>query len=94
MALGGLLLLAILAIAVLVGLCFSENRAEDSLLWKLAAYGILGLFTVSINGLRFPLPVGYALALILAGRAGANRTARLVAATTTFVLWLISPLIH
>jgi uncharacterized membrane protein len=91
--LGVLLLLALtIGVAALIGRSFAEDREEDALLWKLAGYGALGCFTFAIN--HFPLPVGYGIALILASRAEINQSARRAAATTTFVLWVISLLIR
>lgn len=88
MLLGALALPALfVGVAVLIGRSFAEDRAEDSLLWKLVGYGVLGFFTFRINGL--PLPLGYVIALILAGRAEINQGARRAAATTTFVIWLV-----
>lgn len=88
MILGVLALLALMVgVAVLIGRSFAEDREEDALLWKLAGYGVLGFFTFNINGL--PLPVGFAIALILAGMAEINKGARRAAATTTFLLWLV-----
>lgn len=88
MILGVLAMMALaIGVAVLVGRSFAEDREEDALLWKLVGYGVLGFFTFSFNSLA--LPVGFVIALILAGRAELNQRARRAAAATTFALWLI-----
>lgn len=91
LALQVLALFALIAgLAALFGRLFAEDPSEPALLWKLAGYGLLGLFTFSLNGI--PFPVGYVIALILGFRASLNSRARLASATATFVLWLLGHL--
>lgn len=77
-----------MAIGAVVGHMNAEERDEPSLGLKLLGYAFLGIFTFNLNHVM--LPLGFGIALLLAGRAEQNVRARRAAAVTTFIFWLIS----
>ncbi|HLN62134.1 MAG TPA: hypothetical protein VK464_11335 [Symbiobacteriaceae bacterium] len=82
-----LLALVVPAVLALIGLQMADDRDEELLFWKLFGYAFLGAFTFKING--FPLPVGFVIALIMAGNAAVNKKPRQVVAIIAFVLMLL-----
>lgn len=76
--------------AAAVAHAFADDAQESGLFWRLLGHGVLGIVTLHIT--RLQLPVGYPLALVLAGRADVNVRARRIASTCTFAVWLIGQL--
>lgn len=88
---GLIILVGIMVVAVVIGYNAADEKAEDLLVLKLFGYALLGFLTLSLNG--FPLPLGFGIALLIAGRAPVNQRARRLAAIVTFVWWVVSLLI-